>query len=160
MTMNIVATTADHPDVQELLETHANHCASASPPESCHFLPAEGLAHPSVTLWGAQDADGKIVAIGALKEMSRTEGEIKSMHTASKSRGLGTGAAILSAIEKHAQMRGYTTLWLETGTMAEFAAARRLYARMGYEVCAPFADYSVDPNSAYYTKTLPVKGAD
>ena len=35
-----------------------------------------------------------------------------------------------------------------------FAPARALYARFGFEVCAPFADYRDDPNSVCMTLEL------
>ena len=38
--------------------------------------------------------------------------------------------------------------------MPEFAPARALYLRYGFEVCGPFADYTNDPNSVFMTKEL------
>ena len=38
--------------------------------------------------------------------------------------------------------------------MAEFASARALYARYGFTVCEPFADYREDPNSRFMTRVL------
>jgi putative acetyltransferase len=43
---------------------------------------------------------------------------------------------------------------LETGTGAAFAAARALYAAAGFEPCAPFGSYTVNPHSACLTLEL------
>jgi len=43
---------------------------------------------------------------------------------------------------------------LETGSEDYFAPARRLYARHGFVVRGPFADYTDDPNSVYMELAL------
>jgi putative acetyltransferase len=48
-----------------------------------------------------------------------------------------------------ARSRGYTQLYLETGTTAGFAPARALYERHGFAICGPFADYAEDPYSVF-----------
>ena len=78
-------------------------------------------------------------------------GEIKSMHTAEASRGRGVAAALVETILAEARRRGYRRLSLETGSMEEFAPARKLYARYGFSDCPPFADYVLDPNSVFMT---------
>ena len=35
-----------------------------------------------------------------------------------------------------------------------FEPARRLYERYGFTPCAPFADYTDDPNSVYLSRAL------
>ena len=40
-----------------------------------------------------------------------------------------------------------TWVGLETGTYPAFAAARTLYASMGFSECPPFADYTDNPYS-------------
>lgn len=154
MAVTVAETTVADPAVRRLLEAHARHCTEASPPESCHFMPADALDDPSITLWAARTEDGQLIGVGALKALPDAAGEVKSMHTAALRRGLGAGSAILAVIEKEARTRGYTDLWLETGTMAEFIAARGLYERHGFTPCPPFGDYQPDPNSAFYTKAL------
>jgi len=49
---------------------------------------------------------------------------------------------------------GFTRMSLETGSADFFAPARGLYAKFGFTYCQPFADYTVDPNSVYMTRTL------
>ena len=53
-----------------------------------------------------------------------------------------------------AKRRGYRRLSLETGAMPEFEPARQLYARAGFQICEPFADYIEDPNSVFMTSEL------
>ena len=38
--------------------------------------------------------------------------------------------------------------------MEAFAPARALYARFGFELCGPFADYVDDPDSVFMTRGL------
>jgi putative acetyltransferase len=53
-----------------------------------------------------------------------------------------------------AKRRGYERLSLETGSMAAFEPARRLYESHGFAYCGPFADYILDPNSVFMTIKL------
>ena len=43
---------------------------------------------------------------------------------------------------------------LETGTMAEFAAARALYESAGFTACEPFADYRPSDDNCFMTLAL------
>ncbi|RYH11662.1 GNAT family N-acetyltransferase [Tropicimonas sp. IMCC6043] len=153
MALRITFARAVHPAVSAVLEAHAAHCSDASPPESRHYLPAAELDTPDITLWAAWVGE-EIAGVGALKALSPEDGEIKSMHTVHEMRRRGVGAAILGKIESEAARRTYRALWLETGTMPEFAPARALYERHGFTPCPPFGDYFEDPNSVCYTKTL------
>jgi putative acetyltransferase len=106
-----------------------------------------------VTFFGAR-RDGVLVGVGALKQLDPTHGEVKSMHTAAAARGRGTGLAIVRHLLDLAKARGYRRVSLETGTMDAFAPARRLYARVGFAPCRPFADYTVNPFSTCMTIEL------
>jgi putative acetyltransferase len=76
------------------------------------------------------------------------------MHTAVEARGRGVGAAMLDHLLAEARDGGYRRVSLETGTMDEFVAAHRLYASRGFERCAPFGGYPVDPSSTCMTLAL------
>ena len=91
---------------------------------------------------------------GALKELDLNTGEIKSMRTAQTHRRKGVASRILEHIIIEAKRRDYDYLNLETGSFAEFAPARALYLRYGFEYTSPFADYINDPNSVFMTKKL------
>ena len=139
--------------VRALLEEHLRHMRAVSPPESVHALDIDGLRAPEVTFWTAW-VDGDLAACGALKALSIAHGELKSMRTVTARRGQGVGRAMLAHLLAQAQSRGYQRLSLETGSMAAFAPARRLYESFGFSVCDPFADYVSDPNSVFMTRTL------
>ena len=81
------------------------------------------LAH-SATCGGTLNGFG---LQGALKELSPTHGEIKSMRTPAANRGRGAGRAVLAHIISVARQRGHKKLSLETGTHAAFEPAHNLY---------------------------------
>lgn len=141
------------PDVLALLEEHLRDMRATSPPESVHALDVARLRAPDITFWTARE-EGRLLGCGALKELDPTHGEIKSMRTSRGDRGRGTGRALLDHIVAEARLRGYRRLSLETGSPPEFDAARRLYARAGFRLCEPFADYRLDPFSVYMTLDL------
>ena len=124
-----------------------------SPPESTHALPIEGLRKPDVAFWSAWE-NGELLGCGALKELDAEHGEIKSMRTSSRHRRKGVAKRMLDHIVGEAARRGYSRLSLETGASEAFEPARQLYARAGFTLCAPFANYIDDPNSVFMTKTL------
>jgi len=136
------------PEMAELIAIHAETMLAASPPESCHFLPIDGLRQPSVTVWSMWE-DGALIGCGALKALTGAQGEIKSMHTRAPLRGRGLGRIMLEHILAEAKARGYSGLWLETGSMDAFLPARRLYETYGFASCGPFGDYTEDPNSHF-----------
>ena len=68
--------------------------------------------------------------------------------------GRGVASEMLEHILREAERRTYRFLLLETGAMAEFAPARALYERYGFECHGPFADYVEDPNSVFMAKRL------
>lgn len=73
---------------------------------------------------------------------------------------LSLGAAVAGAMRAHimaqAARRSYARLSLETGPMAGFESAHRLYASFGFTPCGPFAfaGYVEDPHSVLMTRTL------
>jgi len=141
------------PEIAALLSEHLRDMNAVSPPESKHALDLEGLRQPDITFWTLYEGD-KLAGCGALKELSAQHGEIKAMRTAAGFRRRGVAARLLRHIIEEAQRRGHQKLSLETGSMAYFEPARRLYASFGFEPCAPFADYREDPNSVFMTKDL------
>lgn len=136
-----------------LLEAHRQNMFEHSPPECVFALDLEGLRQPEVTLWTAWDGE-ELLGCGALKELAAAHAEIKSMRTAAAHLRKGVAAQILQHIVAVARSRGYTQLYLETGTTAGFVPARSLYARHGFATCGPFADYVEDPYSVFMLKRL------
>ncbi len=136
-------------EIAELLDEHLRHMHTITPAESVHAMDLEALrADPNVTFWSLWD-NGNLLGCGALKRLDQDSGEIKSMRTAEAHRRRGVAARILEHIIEQARAAGLSSLYLETGSMAEFAAARGLYERYGFEYCEPFAGYEEDPNSVF-----------
>ena len=153
MAMNIKRDDLRGPEVAALLTEHLADMAAASPLESCHALNLEGLRQPEVTFWSVWEGP-ELIGCGALKELDAGHAEIKSMRTAQTHRGKGVGTLMLQHLLTEAGQRGYRRLSLETGSMAFFEPAHRLYRRFGFEACEPFASYVEDPNSLFMTKVL------
>lgn len=143
----------DRSDVLALLDLHLRSMRSHSPPEACHVLPIDGLRGPGITIWSLRE-NGRLLGVGALKELSADHGEIKSMRTEPAALGRGVGTALLHHIVEKARGRGYRRLSLETGSTAPFAAALRLYEREGFETCEPFGDYHPSPFTRFFTREL------
>lgn len=141
------------PDTIALLEAHRQSMFEHSPPESVHALDLQGLHEPEITFWSAWEGD-TLLGCGALKEISETQAELKSMRTVAAHLRRGVAAGMLDYIIAVARSRGYTRLYLETGSSAAFAPARALYLRYGFTPCGPFAGYVEDPHSVFMVITL------
>jgi putative acetyltransferase len=146
-------------DVRALVALHRAFGLAHSPPEDVHALELDGLLHPSITFLTAR-RDGVLVAMGALRELDASHGELKSMHTVATVRRQGIATAMLTALLDVARARGYRRVSLETGSMEAFAPAVALYVAFGFEPCAPFAAYRPSPSSRFLTLELepPVAG--
>jgi putative acetyltransferase len=140
-------------EIAEFLEAHIRDMKAISPPESKHALDLEGLRKPEITFWTVWD-EATLIGCGAIKELDSEHAEVKSMRTSESYRGKGVASTLLHHIVNEAKARGYRRLSLETGSMPFFEPARRLYAKFGFETCAPFSNYREDPNSAFMTKVL------
>lgn len=140
-------------EVIELIREHLEAMAPTAPPESRHALDLDGLRGPDITFWAVWDGV-ELAGIGALKRLSQTHAEIKSMRTAKPYLRRGVASRLLSHIVREAKSSGYCQLSLETGSMAYFQPARALYASFGFAPCAPFGDYLEDPNSVFMTLTI------
>jgi len=140
-------------EIRALLAEHLRSMHELSPPESVHALDLTALLKPDITFWTVW-SDRDLLGCGALKELTPEHGEIKSMRTTTAHRRKGVGRAMLQHIMAEARRRSYARLSLETGSMAAFEPARRLYESFGFTYCPPFADYAEDPNSVFLTRTL------
>ncbi|ROR72367.1 GNAT family N-acetyltransferase [Bogoriella caseilytica] len=136
-------------DVTALLREHLVDMYATSPPESVHALSTDALRDPAVSFYTARSEDGALLGCGAIKRLSAQAAELKTMRTVRAARGRGVGSAMLRHLVGVARERGYATVYLETGSMDYFAAARRLYARHGFVETGPFGDYTPDPMSIF-----------
>ena len=151
--MRIQPDDPSRPDVFALLEEHLRNMHELSPPESVHALDVSGLQRPEITFWSVRE-EGILLGCGALKELNREQGEVKSMRTPQSLRRRGAGRAVLVHIIEEGRRRGYKRLNLETGTGEAFRPALRLYESLGFRYCGPFADYKLDPHSVFMALEL------
>jgi putative acetyltransferase len=133
---------------QELLRLHLDGMHANTPPEHVFALDLSGLKDPSVTLWSAWEGEA-ICGIGALKQLDKTAGEVKSMRTHPAFLRRGVGAALLERIIAEARTRGLRRLSLETGRGPDFEAALALYRRRGFVNGNAFADYEPSDYSQF-----------
>ncbi len=146
--MRIEVDDLSRPQVHELLREHLAHMHELSPPEQVFALDLTQLRTPEITFWTLWE-NNELLACVALKALSATHGEVKSMRTAEKHRGRGAGRALLVRVVETAMKRGYRKLSLETGTHPAFMPAQQLYRSMGCNASGPFAGYEVNAHSMF-----------
>ncbi len=145
------------PRIATFLQEHLADMRRISPPESVHALDLDGLRSPEIRFWSAwvDTPDGdRLAGTAALKRLDAGHAELKSMRTAADLRGQGIAARMLVHVLDAARTAGHARISLETGSQPFFAPARALYARHGFEDCAPFGSYTLDPASHFMTRTL------
>ncbi|MBG9388623.1 GNAT family N-acetyltransferase [Caenimonas aquaedulcis] len=152
--MRIEVDDLTRPQVHALLEEHLANMYELSPPENVFALDLSKLRAPGITFWSVWDGED-LIGCGALKELSPTQGEIKSMRTPAAMRRRGAGRAVLEHILSVARERRYDRLSLETGSHPAFEPAHRLYRSVGFTECGPFGSYAEDPHSVFMTLELP-----
>lgn len=136
-----------------MLQEHLQEMHRVSPRDSVHALDVAALRQPDIAFWTAWRGS-ELAGCSALKQLSAAHAEIKSMRTARRHKRTGVAAQLLRHMLDEARRRGYRRLSLETGSMAHFDPAWRLYSAFGFRVCAPFGQYVDDPNSVYMTKDI------
>jgi len=152
--MKIEIDDLSRPAIHELLQEHLRNMHELGPPESVHALDVDRLRQPGITFWSAWDDGNVLLGCGALLELDRRHGEVKSMRTPEARRRTGAGRALLMHIIEVARSRGYERLSLETGSVAAFVPAHRLYESAGFIRTGPFGTYAEDPNSIFMTLVL------
>ncbi len=146
--MRIEVDDLSRPQVHALLEEHLANMYELSPPEQVFALDLNKLRADDITFWTVWEHE-VLLGCGALKELTPTHGEIKSMRTPAAARGRGAGRAVLAHIISVAQSRGYTKLSLETGTHAAFEPAHNLYRSKGFVMSGPFGSYLPNEHSVF-----------
>ena len=155
MSQKIVIETVDPctPEVANVIARHLAMMQENTPPESVHALDLDGLRSPEVTFFALR-LEGRVVGIGAVKDLGDGTGEVKSMHTVAEVRGNGIGDKLVEHAITHGRAAGMHALLLETGAFEAHAPARALYAKHGFVPSGSFADYGDDPHSAYMRRDL------
>jgi putative acetyltransferase len=142
------------PDIARFLGEHLAEMYATTPAESVHALDLDALRKPEITFGSMWDGE-QLVACGALKELDPEHAEVKSMRTDATRKRQGIASRLLEHLIAEAGRRGYRRLSLETGSGDHFTPARALYRKHGFTPCPPFAGYTDDPQSAYFTLVLP-----
>jgi putative acetyltransferase len=140
-------------ELRTVLRRHLDFARSHTAPEAVFALDADDLADPSVAVYCARRRE-RVLAIGALRELDASHGELKSMHTVEEARRQGVGRAMVDHLLGEAFRRGYARVSLETGAGDAFAPARALYAGAGFEECGPFGDYPDAATSVFMTREV------
>ena len=152
--MKIEIDDLSRPAIHALLNEHLRNMHALGPPESVHALDLDALRRPEITFWTAWEGE-LLLGCGALLELDPRHGEIKSMRTPEAHRRTGAGRALLNHIIDVARSRGYERLSLETGSVAAFRPAHRLYESAGFTRVGAFGAYRQDPNSVFMSLVLP-----
>lgn len=149
--MIIVARTdPHHPQAIALLKQSHALMQSLFPPEENFYLDVDDLVDPGIHFYAARIGPD-LCGTGAL-QVKDGYGEVKSMFVAETARGHGVADAILRQIEDQARAEELPILKLETGNTLH--AARKLYARHGFQECGAFGDYRAAKSSIFMEKPL------
>lgn len=143
----------DDARIRAMLATHAERALSNARCRVGHALDLDALRGRQIevlSLWRG----GEPIAVGALRALDVSHGELKSMFVADAARGQGIGGRLLDHLVDAARRRGMKRLSLETGTSSYFDAARRLYMKRGFERCEAFADLPPHPDSVFLTRKI------
>lgn len=138
---------------QDLLALHLRAMQAWSPPESVHALDLAALQTPDITVWTVWDGDA-ITGIGAMRQLSSSQGELKSMRTHPDHLRKGVAAALLEHIISAAKARGLSRLSLETGSGPAFDPALSLYRRRGFSDGPAFGGYVATDFNQFLHLTL------
>lgn len=134
--------------VLDLLRVHLAGMRANTPAGHVFALDLTGLRSPDVALWTVWDGEA-LLALGALKHLDPTAGEIKSMRTDPRHLRRGAAAALLVHLLDRARERGYRRVSLETGRGPEFEPALALYRRHGFTDGGAFGDYVASPYNQF-----------
>ena len=139
----------DQPDVLAFLKQADERSASLYPGESRHGLTVTALLAAEVRFFVARQA-GRALGCGGYVLLTAGSAEMKRLFVDPAARGRGVGRRLVQAIESAAGGEGVETLLLETGIKS--TEALRLYKRLGFVECRPFAGYRPDPLSVFMVK--------
>src|SRR5437870_10929436 len=95
MAIEVKAGRLDDPRVIELLTVHVTQARAHTCLGSAHALDVSALQSPDIRLWTAWEGDC-LLGTAALRRLSPSHGEVKSMHTVELQRGRGVGSALLT----------------------------------------------------------------
>ena len=146
--MKAVENNFDDLKVNELLKKHFIELRSVSPAGSTHVLDIDGLKNETIKFWSIWENES-LIGCGAIKILSKYDGEFKSIRVHDKFRERGYGKKIISTLISKSRDIGIKNIFIETGSGKFFEPARKLFKSCGFEKCDPFGHYKNDLNSCY-----------
>tara|TARA_Y100000590_G_scaffold430766_2_gene544746 strand:- start:1 stop:462 length:462 start_codon:yes stop_codon:yes gene_type:complete len=148
--VKLIENNFDDPAVNELLKKHFVELRSVSPKGSTHVLDIPGLKVSSIKFWSLWESKN-LIGCGALKFLDKNHGEFKSIRIADQFRKKGFGIEIINHLINEAKKLGLNKISVETGSGNFFKPARQLFKKCGFKTSDPFAHYTNDPNSCYFS---------
>ena len=132
---------------------HIRNMHELSPPDQVFALDASKLKALDVSFWTAWN--GKLLfGCAALKELSSTQGEIKSMRTPSARRRTGARQALLNHVIDVARSREYQVLYLRPAATPHSSQPRRFIAAQASSFAVRFGAYQENGNSVLMSLSL------
>ena len=138
------------PNALAMIEESEAELASIYPPEVRYAFSPEELTDAGVAFLVAY-RDGLTVGCGGVAFYDGYA-ELKRIFVTKAARGARIAAQIVGGLEKIAGDAGLGLMRLETGEASPEAI--RLYERLGYARCGPFADYEENGSSVFMEKRL------
>ena len=129
-----------------LAEAHQDDCGAA--------LGRSELQADDMIMFEARGTEGVLLGFAALKALSPTHGEIKSVRTHPDHLRKGVSRALMLRLTEIAKTNGLTRLSLETHPTAAYAAARALYEKLGYQYCSAFGNYVDGDKYVFMTQEI------
>lgn len=151
MPVIITAERPDTPDAIALITELEATLEPLYPPVSRHGLSVERLITEGVHFFVLR-SDGIAASCGGVKLFGSDYGEIKRMFVRPQFRGMGFAKLMLTHLTDFTQQHGIALLRLETGIYQQEAIG--LYEKMGFHRIPPFGNYTADPLSLCYEKSL------
>ena len=150
--VHIAPVVANHPTLAALVKELDEYQVALYGAENCVVDGPLKMAAKGAIFQGAfLPASDLLIATGALLPYP-DYAEIKRLIVHEPYRGFGIGGQLLIALEALAQNLGYSTVFLESGSLQP--AAQRLYHKSGYSTIDKFGNYEVNPLSVFFQKQL------
>lgn len=147
----ITAERPDTPDAIALITELEATLEPLYPAASRHGLSVERLITEGVHFFVLRSGE-TAAGCGGVKLFGTEYGEIKRMYVRPQFRGMGFAKLMLTHLTDFTQQQGISILRLETGIYQQEAIG--LYEKMGFRRIPPFGNYTDDPLSLCYEKSL------
>ena len=143
----------DHPDAQTLSDAQQRELGSIFGFDDLNRLDPVPFTHPGGAFVVVYDGDD-LVACGGVSALSALPGhaEIKRMYTVPDRRRQGVSRWLVTVLEDHARILGYSRIGLETGSTMTWAIS--LYTGMGYLPIPTYPPYIGNGYSICFAKDL------